>query len=405
VSAPELTPAILRSQPDRKRKNVIVILHELSRTGAPILGLNIIRRLRDEHDVNVIGVSLRGGELRDFLNADATVSIVRDWSTAPWGGEAADLATRLLDAYSPAYVIANSTSTFALGLAFCRRGARVVGLVHEFGMFLQGSPGVADFFAEGDELVFPVELVRTSISDLFPVVQVRRTRLLPQGQSAIPGASKANYVPAALPAVRDGAPFVVLGAGSIDWRKGIDLFLATAASLHRRYPDSKARFVWVGDSLSHDPIPKGYLIEQMKRTNLGKRFALFPATRDLEDVYRSVDAFFVSSRLDPLPNVAIDAAFLGLPVVCFDKATGFAEILQGDEIAEALVAPHLDVGAAADLIYRLETDVGWRRRVAQATASLSIATFDMGSYVSQLHGIGMKVPANGLAASKHKAGR
>ena len=39
----------------------------------------------------------------------------------------------------------------------------------------------------------------------------------------------------------------------------------------------------------------------------------------LEPVYAMADIFLLSSRLDPFPNVAIDAMLAGLPVVCFEN--------------------------------------------------------------------------------------
>ena len=64
------------------------------------------------------------------------------------------------------------------------------------------------------------------------------------------------------------------------------------------------------------------------------------------------DLFYVSSRLDPLPNVAIDAGMLGLPVICFEGATGFRgnSCSREKTTARQTVMPHLDVDAAARLI-------------------------------------------------------
>ena len=50
-----------------------------------------------------------------------------------------------------------------------------------------------------------------------------------------------------------------------------------------------------------------------------------PAYRAL--IERS-DLFVVSSRLDPLPNVAIDAMQASTPVLCFDNACGIAGLLK-----------------------------------------------------------------------------
>jgi hypothetical protein len=44
----------------------------------------------------------------------------------------------------------------------------------------------------------------------------------------------------------------------------------------------------------------------------------------------SADLFLLSSRLDPLPNVAIDELTMGLPVLCFEKTSGIADFMRCD---------------------------------------------------------------------------
>jgi glycosyltransferase involved in cell wall biosynthesis len=42
--------------------------------------------------------------------------------------------------------------------------------------------------------------------------------------------------------------FLVCGCGTLDWRKGGDLFIQVAAEIERRYPDREIRFCWIGGS-------------------------------------------------------------------------------------------------------------------------------------------------------------
>ena len=87
-----------------------------------------------------------------------------------------------------------------------------------------------------------------------------------------------------------------------------------------------------------------FLSEQISRSGLGDRFNLMDAIDDVESIYQEADLLFLSSRLDPLPNVSIDAALRGIPVVCFAEASGMAEILASNGETRELVVPHLDVG-------------------------------------------------------------
>ena len=63
--------------------------------------------------------------------------------------------------------------------------------------------------------------------------------------------------------------------------------------------------------------------------------------------YELSDILFLSSRLDPLPNVAIDAMFNRLPVICFDNTTGIADHLKENGLGEDCVIPYLNVEQAA----------------------------------------------------------
>jgi glycosyltransferase involved in cell wall biosynthesis len=56
-------------------------------------------------------------------------------------------------------------------------------------------------------------------------------------------------------------------------------------------------------------------------------------------VYKRADLFFLSSRLDPLPNVAIDAAMHGMPVIFSDQASVCAEIVNTSPATRELVVP------------------------------------------------------------------
>src|SRR4029077_21281947 len=114
--------------------------------------------------------------------------------------------------------------------------------------------------------------------------------------------------------------FVVLGMGAVHLRKGVDLFLATAAGTRRLAPELRFRFVWIGDG--YDPVGDSaysvYLAEQIVRSDLTETVAMLDAVENLDPAYANADVFFMSSRLDPQPNVAIHALTRGIPTVCFD---------------------------------------------------------------------------------------
>jgi len=186
--------------------------------------------------------------------------------------------------------------------------------------------------------------------------------------------------------------FIVLGCGTISPRKGVDLFLACAAAVLKRRPKRRFRFVWIGQYLPKD-IDNGYS-RRLRRTiswsGLSGSVSILDEVADLEPAYREADAFFLSSRLDPLPNVAIDSMLRELPVVCFAECSGIADILRSDATTRATVVPKLDVEAAANLIVNLASDEQKRQAIGRASRALALATFDMDAYVRRLDQIGRK---------------
>jgi glycosyltransferase involved in cell wall biosynthesis len=317
-----------------------------------------------------------------------------EWQTV----EMKRVAERLVATYGPIYAVANSIETHLLVPALAKLGVPSVGLVHEFASYTRPLAKMRDVFDWATHIVFPAKLVAQSSYAAFPALARRRgVHVLPQGRVELPGNG------ASRPAIDTGVghngdigrsrrhdngsgTFVVLGLGAVHMRKGVDLFLATAAYVRRLAPDLHVRFVWYGDG--YDPIGdsdySAYLAEQIVRSDLVEMVAMLDAVEDLDPVYASADVFFMCSRLDPQPNVGIDAVTRGIPTVCFDGACGTAEILCADSDTRALVVPHLDAHAAAEVICRLARDRVALVAIGKAAARAGREAYDMEDYVDQI---------------------
>ena len=81
---------------------------------------------------------------------------------------------------------------------------------------------------------------------------------------------------------------------------------------------------------------------------------------------RLADTLLLPSRLDPLPNVAVDALCEGLPVICFARTTGIAAAAGGREPWRRLrrrLSRHAgQMTADADAPHPLARGTGQRRR-------------------------------------------
>ncbi|MCJ8142810.1 glycosyltransferase [Ancylobacter sp. A5.8] len=379
--------------PDDERPVILLICHEASRTGAPILGWNLIEQLSADH--RVVSVLLRGGDLEPNFRAVAAASTTpltwADWRPV----EMRHLAERLVRHYRPIYAVANSIETQILVPALAREGVAVVALVHEFASYVRPREKLSNVFDWAHDVVFPAQLVAASSMETVAGLGERNgIHVLAQGRSQIPGLTGHRPVSSAGPLRPPGQEnaTVVLGAGMVQMRKGVDLFIEVAAVTRRLRPDLDLRFVWIGHG--YDPETdlnySTYLREQIRRSNLGDSFQLLDAVDDIEAIYRQADIFLLTSRLDPQPNVCIDTMTLGIPTVCFEGGAGTAEVLASDPATGGLVVPYLDTHAAAEAIWALVDQPERRAQLSEDLARLARGTYDMPSYAARIAEIGRR---------------
>jgi glycosyltransferase involved in cell wall biosynthesis len=388
------------TQLDDGRRPVLVICHEASRTGAPILGWNLIRDLRKKHPV--VTVLMRGGVLEKDFAAESDV-VVGPLGNAAWDPlEIALIAERLVKIYQPLYVVANSIETSSIIAPLGAMGVPTVALVHEFASYTRPPEKMRSTFDWATHVVFPARIVASSAFENFPGFEKRRgIHILAQGRQLLPGAKHDASVKGdsdigkIMRSADEKDKFIVLGAGFVHIRKGVDLFLSVAAAARRLAPDVPFKFVWVGDGYKpdEDASYSVYLREQINKSDLRDVVVFLEPVADFEPAYRAADVFLLSSRLDPQPNVGIDAVTLGLPTVCFEGACGTGEVLASDPETRPLVVPHLDVEAAAQEICRLAKDPELRKSIGRNVERVGRGAYNAETYATQIDAWGCESAA------------
>ncbi len=386
---------------DPSRENIIITVHETSRTGAPILGWNIARILAARY--NVFTVRLNNGALTcefEALSAETHGPFVGPDHTFLSVQQALQ---PLFKKYKFRYAIVNSTESRIALRAFLLEKIPTLFLVHEFGSYVYPAADLHRAFDDATEIVFPAHIVAASSEQIYDKLRSRRINILPQGMSVIPPGVETPRPGADerlrfLADKRTAGAFLVIGAGTVSFRKGVDLFVAAAAAIRRSKPQRKVHFVWVGHGYAplRDMGYSIYLKEQVERAGLQDDVTFFGEVSDMDPVYALADAFFLSSRLDPLPNVSIDAAMRGIPIVCFADASGIAELLVQEPQTAISVVGHLDTEEAAQLICRLASDATATAALGAATAQFAVRTFDMEAYAARLDALGREHAPAGL---------
>ncbi|RID90335.1 glycosyl transferase [Gemmobacter lutimaris] len=311
------------------RPTCMIMVHEFSRTGAPIVGLDLVREAALTH--NVIVAALKGGDLLEDFRDHACEVIVTNRPLI-------DIPFYFGEIFSKIdLAITNSVECYAFAPFLVAREIPFAAYVHEYADYT--FPHYKSTFTAlfTDLLVFSTEHVRDSWAGRLRDIEfdvARDTHILPQRDFIIGGVDAETHAAARarLSALvgRDLSQVrLVCGAGHLQWRKGTDIFAMTASICRRRDPETV--FLWIGDGLNaedtHFGAWMGYHLRQIGADLPDSNLFLLPAGPAYPDVMAASDAMFVSSRLDPLPNVVFDALDRGCRIVQFEGATGFNDPL------------------------------------------------------------------------------
>ncbi len=375
---------------DPQRETVLVVCHEGSRTGAPILGYNLVRELLCRF--NVVTLFLGPGPMLEASRALGAV--VLGPTTHDRHPLIVDrMIAAILERATLSFAIINSVEARFPLVSLTHRNVPTVSLIHEFAAYTRPG-GIAEAVLWSDITVFSSRLTRDNAWACHAELRGIAFPVIPQGRCYLPEASSAPgqhlSVSALTSVIRpDGFSadgLVVLGLGTVQLRKGVDLFLECASRVCRSAPDLPIRFVWIGKGYDpeNDAQYSVYLADQIQRAGLAKRVQFIDEVPDLQDVYAAADLLLLSSRLDPLPNVAIDALSEGLPVICFDRATGIADILRDHGLAEHCVAPYLDTAHIAEQILAIARSPSLHQELAERAAQVAATTFQMPRYVGDI---------------------
>jgi glycosyltransferase involved in cell wall biosynthesis len=361
------------------------------------LAYNVARQLGSKY--NVVAVLLADGELsQEFEKVCAAV--VGPLSQEHWNDvEAKHLVNHLTASYDVLFAIVNSIeSRIVLPPLGCAL-VPVTTLVHEFASYTRPEGAMGRALDWATQVVFSAEIVERAAHREHPTLGGRMIHVLRQGRCEVPaGENKPTRASTAEDLNRAFRPkgsenaLVVLGCGAVHIRKGVDLFISCAASVAALGTRRPVRFVWIGHGYDpkKDAMYSAYLAEQIVNSGVEEIVTILDAVPDLEPAYSAADMFFLSSRLDPLPNVTIEAAWRGMPVVCFAGASGMAEVLAQDTTTRRCVVPHLDLGSAARVIAAFADDEAARIETGGATRRLARTVFDMERYVNQIEAVGLE---------------
>ncbi len=391
IGRPDFAPIIQQGEMlfDVSKPTILVASHEASRTGAPLVGLNVGERLSRSH--NVVSYLGKPGPILPSFAASSCLVVSARLSSL----DAEYLLIDLKATHNVAAVLLNSAETDAFAPAALQADLPSVALVHEFAEYIRPEGRASGLVELVDRVIAPAALIEESLqAELLLTRGSHANNIIVRHQGYLPQIPKGNLESAAdltgddildLIGARSGhKPKIVLGAGYVQMRKGVDLFVQTAAEVRRLHGD-RCRFIWVGDGYRADGTDEysTWVTSMVQRLDLKKHLFFLPAQSSLDTLFALSDVFYLPSRLDPFPNVVVDAFKAGRPVVCFEGATGSAELVTGrlgKGAAGAAVAYCNVMEAAAALVRFFRPS-----EAINGNAELVREAFDFDDYMAVIH--------------------
>jgi len=296
------------------RLRVLVVGHDAWRNGAQILLLTMLREWKKRDDVDFRVILLGDGPLRSDFQKICPTMLLTDYPTE---GDRKE-ALQEFDEFRPDVILANTAVSGPILPTLKSLGVPIVSYIHE----LQKS---IERWAPG-----PIMAATVSNSDHFIAVSkpVEENLIRNHGAPSAIISCQNPYIKTSYPlhldrlrnfrselGVQRGEK-IVFGCGTPDWRKGADIFGQVAENVIQRF--RKVHFIWIGA----DRLEAG-----LKALPHNPRIRFIGEREFPRDYLPLGDVFFLPSREDPFPLVALEAADAGLPIVCFADAGGMPEFV------------------------------------------------------------------------------
>lgn len=364
---------------------ILLVSHDGGRSGAPYLLLWLARWIHENTDHTLHSVYLDKGPLIEEM---ATICPTDSWKLpgptrfhkrawARFTGRhqscPSDLLTHAIDTFAPDVVFLN---TLVLGKHLHQVNQRVAGRlityithVHELPYTMLSMSSREDVhrqLAVSSRIIACAPCVEENLVNSFglnpstcTVIPEFLPQLNPQEIARVPPpAGVASQAVSKLREASQSGVFIFGFAGSPNERKGFDLFPMLLSACKRRFGALPFLAVWVGvDS------PVNMLYEHdLNSLGVKQNILLVPGVPNALAIIGCFDALSLLSREDPYPVVALEAAALGVPTVCFRNSGGFPQFVAD---GAGIDVEYLNVDAFADALYRLATERNLREQLSE----------------------------------------
>jgi hypothetical protein len=341
---------------DENKELVVFVSHESSATGAPILGYNIVDGLNEWY--NVVHIVIKKSSIAYLIPKNCYLYI-DDISDDP-KAKSYKILKELNKKYRVKAVIINSAEGADVLYETNNLMLPTVCLVHEFSNYTLPAGKMVNILIHATEVITPASIIKNSMLEelkTFTGIDTLPKHISELSQGKLPflpneigGEENAKELYKKLKISNQDNTKIIVGCGTVCFKKGVDLFLSVARYIKQNYKGD-CKFIWVGDGYNpfDDTLYSIYLKRDIQLYGLKDDFIFLEYQKSLDTVYKLADVFCLTSRMDPFPNVVVDAMEANLPIACFRDTSGIEKFLQ-EHKAHYLLADYLDSYQLADKI-------------------------------------------------------
>jgi len=363
------------------KKKIIVVSHDAHLHGAQMLALHIAKALTEQFHYEVHLLLKSGGVLEEEFRKYAVVyNLEREYPDP----ESIDKLFTSLHRKGVSIAICNTVVTGDIVEILAKKKIRTISLIHEL-------PGIIRQFGQeenakkiarfADQVIFPAEFVKNLVTKI-GTFDDEKCIVAPQGLYQKNQFKYNNQQARILLREKLSLPAdskIVLGVGFADYRKGVDIFAKVAK--HVINVDKNVCFVWVGhrDETFMKEV-NTFCIDSRITQNI-----IFPGIQeDLSFFYAGADLYLMSSREDPFPSVILESLNVGIPVIGFENAGGFNDIITEDT---GILIPYMDIDLMGETALELLNSPETRKELGRAGSEIIERKYQFSDYIYLLLGL------------------
>ena len=353
-----------------QKSKIIFISHDASRTGAPIVLLHLLKWLKANSNIEFITIIKNPtGPLLEEFNKVSKVYTHKSNKYHPDSSlksilkrrikkilkpfSAPSISSKALVDFSPSIVYGNTVVTCDIALDiqnYFSVKPKVICHIHELDIAIDKYFGKKKFDALKHKVDYFIAVSEAVKKNLLVNHHIKPANIF-LVKEFIPAKEYSSLPQEHIIKSQMGfqeTDTILMGCGTIDWRKSPDLFVQVAAYVLKKSTYSNVFFVWVGGEL--DSVDYEHLQHDIDKLQLQGKIKFIGIVKNPIDYIGIADLFLMTSREDPYPLVCLEAASRAVPVICFENAGGIPEFVETDA---GIIVPFIDTAAMGEAVVDL----------------------------------------------------